>query len=56
MVSKTKFVIDDNKIKELFSKAGISKITKISPLGAGEYNAVFEVMADKSYVSKTGDS
>lgn len=52
MVSKTKFVIDDNKIKELFSKAGISKITKISPLGAGEYNAVFEVKADKSYVLK----
>lgn len=52
MVSKTKFVVDDNKIKELFSKFGINGITKISPLGAGEYNAVFEVNADKSYVLK----
>lgn len=52
MISKTKFVIDDNKIKELFEKAGISGVKKISPLGAGEYNAVFEVAADKSYVLK----
>lgn len=52
MVSKTKFVIDDNKIKQIFSKAGINGITKISPLSAGEYNAVFEVVADESYVLK----
>lgn len=40
MVSKTKFTVDNDKIKELFAKAGIYSITNISPLGAGEYNAV----------------
>ncbi|MDE5974030.1 MAG: aminoglycoside phosphotransferase family protein [Eubacterium sp.] len=52
MVSKTKFLISDNKIKEIFSQYGIDNITNISPLGDGEYNAVFEVKADKSYVLK----
>lgn len=52
MVSKTKFVISDDKIKEIFSKYGIENIKSISPLGAGEYNAVFEVVADKNYVLK----
>lgn len=52
MVSKTKFVISDDKIKEIFSQYGIDSIKSISPLGDGEYNAVFEVKADKSYVLK----
>lgn len=52
MVSKTKFVISDDKIKEIFHHFGIDNIKSISPLGDGEYNAVFEVKADKSYVLK----
>lgn len=57
MISKTKFVISDNKIRKIFSKHGIENIKSISPLGAGEYNAVFEIIADKSYVLKlTPDS
>ncbi len=52
MVSKTKFVISDDKIKEIFSQHGINNIQSIAPLGDGEYNAVFEVKADKSYVLK----
>lgn len=52
MVSKTKFVISDSKIKEIFHHFGIDNIKSISPLGSGEYNAVFEIKADKSYVLK----
>lgn len=52
MVSRTKFILSDETIKKLFEKAGIESITSIAPLGAGEYNAVYEVIADKSYVLK----
>lgn len=52
MISKTKFLLDDDTIKRLFAKANITNITAISPLGAGEYNAVYEVLADKPYVLK----
>lgn len=41
MKSKTKSLIQEAKIRELFAQAGITQIHDISPLGAGEYNAVF---------------
>ncbi len=52
MQSKTKFLLDDSTIKQLFQKAGIQGVKSISPLGAGMYNAVYEVVADKPYVLK----
>lgn len=52
MVSRTKYLLDNSTIKKLFNKAGINGITSISVLGAGEYNAVYEVIADKAYVLK----
>lgn len=52
MISKTKFVIDDSTIKKIFNKHGIDDIKEITALGDGEYNAVFEIKADKSYVLK----
>lgn len=50
--SKSKFLLDDETIKACFAKAGITGITSIGTLGAGEYNAVYEVVADKPYVMK----
>lgn len=52
MVSKTKFNISNEKIKELFRQFKSDEIKEIKPLGDGEYNAVFEIIADKSYVLK----
>lgn len=52
MVSKTKFLLDDETIKRLFERAGITGVTSVLPLGAGEFNAVYEVIADKAYVLK----
>lgn len=52
MISRTKYHLDDDTIKKIFTKAGIEGITKIAPLGAGEYNAVYEVIANRSYVLK----
>lgn len=52
MISKTKFLISNETIKALFRKANIHNITSISPLGAGEFNAVYEIKADKNYVLK----
>lgn len=52
MVSKTKFLLGDDTIKKLFQKAGIAGVKSVAPLGAGEYNAVYEVVADKAYVLK----
>lgn len=52
MVSKTKYLLSDSTIESMFKKAGIEGITKISPLGAGEFNAVYEIAADKKYVLK----
>lgn len=45
MISKTKYQIDEVAIKKLFEAAGIHSVTGISPLGAGEYNAVFSAKA-----------
>lgn len=53
MVSKTKYGIDNLTLKNLYHAAGIEHITDITPLGAGEYNAVFCAKADgKEYVLK----
>ncbi len=52
MLSKTKFLLDDETIKKLFRKAGIEEVKSVAALGAGEYNAVYEVVADKAYVLK----
>lgn len=52
MVSRTKYLLDDKTVTRLFENAGITGITSIAPLGAGEYNAVYAVEADKSYVLK----
>lgn len=52
MVSRTKYLLSDSTIKSMFKKAGIEGITKIAPLGAGEFNAVYEITADKAYVLK----
>lgn len=52
VVSRSKFLLEDDMIVKCFEKAGITGITSISTLGAGEYNAVYEAVADKHYVLK----
>lgn len=53
MRSKTKYLMDEKTIKDLFHKAGIDNIKQTSPLGAGEYNAVYLIVTDnKEYVLK----
>lgn len=52
MVSKTKFMLDNKTIKILCHKAGISGIKNITLLGDGEFNAVYEITADRNYVLK----
>ncbi len=52
MVSKTKFFLEDKTIEQLFAAAGIEGVRSVAPLGAGEFNAVYEVVADKAYVLK----
>lgn len=53
MISRTKYKIDNATIEKLFRSAGISGITEIAPLGAGEYNAVFSgKAAGKEYAIK----
>ena len=46
MVSKTKYALDFQTVCRLFQHAGISGVEAVRPLGAGEYNAVYEVTAD----------
>ena len=45
MISRTKYDITREKIKEIFENAGIHGAHGIEPLTAGEYNAVFSVSA-----------
>ena len=53
MRSRTKNNLDNETIKKLFLNGGITDVTDISPLGAGEYNAVFAVStSDSKYVLK----
>ena len=44
--SKTKYNATDSEIKELFSFHKLGNVTKISPLGDGEFNAAFKVTCD----------
>lgn len=46
MISKTKYKIDNVTIEKLFKAAGMGEASDISPLGAGEYNAVYSVKAN----------
>ncbi len=53
MISRTKFKIDSTTIENLLCAAGIAGAREISPLGAGEYNAVFSATAHgKEYAIK----
>lgn len=52
MISKTKFLLDEKMIKSLCQSAGIENIKEIRPLGDGEYNAVYEISADRKYALK----
>jgi hypothetical protein len=45
MVSKTKYPINNSQIQSIFSKAGFGDADDITPLGKGEFNAVFSVSA-----------
>lgn len=57
MKSRTKYLLDEATIIRLFAKAGLSNITQIKPLGAGEFNAVYSVTADgKQYALKVAPS
>ncbi len=57
MISKTKYPVTNSQIKEMFIKAGFSKVTDIFPLGDGEYNSVYSVKADeKEYAIKIAPS
>ena len=53
MKSRTKYDIDLKTAQTIFQKAGLGDVNKISPLGAGEFNAVYCVtLEDKEYVLK----
>ena len=53
MVSKTKIEFEYKTIKALFSDSGIGDAASVSPLGKGEFNAVYSVWADgKNYAIK----
>ena len=53
MISRTKYPIDTSGVCALFVAEGIHGVREVSPLGAGEYNAVFQARTDeKSYVIK----
>lgn len=57
MISRTKYPIDAAGVKKLFAASGIPDVQAVSPLGAGEYNAVFQAEAgEKSYVIKIAPS
>lgn len=53
MKSRTKYAIDINIAREIFKKADLGNVKSISPLGAGEFNAVYSVISNsKEYVIK----
>lgn len=53
MISSTKLFVTDEKIKEIFTTAKISNVTKIRPLAEGEFNSIYSVSTiDKDYVIK----
>lgn len=53
MISKTKFEVGSATVASLFNKAGLGDVADVSPLGAGEFNAVYSVKAgNKEYALK----
>ena len=53
MISRTKYEIDESSLLHLIAQAGISGVSAISPLGDGEFNAVFLASApEQNYVVK----
>ena len=51
--SKTKYLATKEEIAALFEKMGIRDITEIEPLGAGEFNAAYQISTQaKKYVLK----
>lgn len=53
MVSNTKYALSFETVCRLFAHAGIGDVQSVRPLGAGEYNAVYEVLCGgKPYVLK----
>ncbi|MEG1613821.1 MAG: aminoglycoside phosphotransferase family protein [Clostridia bacterium] len=53
MKSKTKYEISADKIKEVFYKANLGKVSKITSLDAGEFSSAYFVSADNiEYVIK----
>lgn len=56
MISRTKYELDADSVKKIFSAAGLGEVKELSPLGAGEYNAVYSVRTDRDYVIKIAPS
>ena len=53
MESRTKLALSESTVRRLFAAAGISEITDIAVLGAGEFNAVYAAKGNKqAYVLK----
>lgn len=53
MKSKTKYILNSEQIGLIFKKAGLGDVSGFEPLGAGEFNAVYCVIASgKEYVLK----
>jgi len=47
LISKTKYPVDETTIRNMFHAAGIDGVIEVSPLGAGEFNAVFGIRTDR---------
>lgn len=53
MISRTKYPVDEKTIRRLFKEAGLGEAETVTPLGAGEYNAVYSVsVGEKEYAIK----
>lgn len=52
MKSKTKYLLTEADIENVFSSLHIYGLKSASPLGLGMFNAVYNVVADKEYVLK----
>ena len=53
MISRTKYLVDDETVRRLFQDAGLGAAEAVTPLGAGEFNAVYSVrVGGKEYALK----
>ena len=53
MISRTKYLVDDETVRRLFQDAGLGAAEAVTPLGAGEFNAVYSISAGgKEYALK----